>query len=120
MAMNPFKSSFIVGLTSGLVAVMIAPVLIPVLKRGSRPLTKGLIKGGMAFYEKGREFTAHAGEIIEDVMAELQAERYSGGAAESEWEEKEPSMSGGGNNQPNSILTEEGGNRTGPYRTTSA
>jgi len=74
--MNLFKNNFIVGVTSGLVAALIAPVLIPALKRSSRPIAKGVIKGGMALYEKGREATAHAGEMLEDVMAKA-IERHS-------------------------------------------
>ena len=123
MAMNPFKTSFIVGLTSGLVAVVIAPVLIPVLKRGSRPIAKELIKGGMALYEKGREVAAYAGEMVEDFMAEIQseqAERQSGGTAESEWEEKEPSMEKGGNSPLDPTLAEEGKDRVSQNRAASA
>lgn len=97
MAANLFKNNFIVGVTSGLVAAVIAPMLIPAIKRSSRPMAKGLIKGGMLLYEKGREATAHAGEMIEDVMAEIQAEQAEQHAAEAssenEWEE-EASFSG--------------------------
>jgi|GEM_PF-1316302 len=123
MAMNPFKNNFVVGVTSGLVVALIAPVLIPALKRSSRPITKGLIKGGMVLYEKGREVTAHAGEVIEDVMAEIQAEhaeKQSRGNAESEWEEEQSSIGGDEDNQLNIPLAEEDKNRTGQHRTASS
>ena len=120
MAMNPFKNSFFIGVTSGLVAALIAPILIPAIKRSSRPIAKGLIKGGMVLYEKGREVTAHAGEVVEDVMAEIQAEqaeRQSGGSDDSEWEGTEPSRGNGGLHP---TLAEEDKNRTGQHRTTSS
>ena len=123
MAMNPVKKGFVVGVTSGLVAALIAPVLIPALKRRSRPIAKGLIKGGMALYEKGREVTAHAGEVVEDVMAEIQAEQAEnqpGDAADSELEENGPSMESGGKNWLNPRPTEEDKNRTGQHSAASA
>ena len=121
--MNPFKNNFVVGVTSGLVAALIAPILIPALKRRSRPIAKGLIKGGMALYEKGREVTAHAGEMVEDVMAEIQAEQaenQSGESAESEWGEKEPPMRNGENARLHPALAEEDKNRSSPHRNASS
>lgn len=108
---NLFKNNFIVGLTSGLVAAVIAPVLIPALKRSSRPMAKGLIKGGMLLYEKGREVTAHAGEVVEDVMAEIhaeQAEKQPGAAHEDHWEE-EIRTSGSNDEQLRSVKSEGSG-----------
>jgi len=74
--MSIFKNNFVVGITAGLVAAVIAPVLIPAIKRGSRPLAKSLIKGGIMLYAKGREAVAGAGEMVEDVVAEVYAESY--------------------------------------------
>lgn len=74
--MSIFKNNLIVGIASGLVAAVIAPVLIPALKKSGRPLAKSLIKGGVMLYDKGREAVAGAGEVIEDVIAEVQAETY--------------------------------------------
>jgi uncharacterized cupredoxin-like copper-binding protein len=91
MALNLFKNNFVIGVTSGIVAAIVAPLLVPALKRGSRPLAKGVIKGGMVLYEKGREAAAHAGEMIEDVMAEIQAEQTEktmGAEGENRWEEE--------------------------------
>ena len=74
--MSIFKNNLIVGIASGLVAAVIAPALIPALKKSGRPLAKSLIKGGVMLYDKGREAVAGAGEVIEDVIAEVQAETY--------------------------------------------
>jgi len=116
MAMNLFKNNFIVGVTAGLVAALIAPVLIPALKRSGRPIAKGLIKGGAALYEKGREATAYAGEMLEDVMAEIQseqAEKPSESNAGSEWDETEQaSMGSNGNGQLHPLPIEEDKNKT--------
>jgi hypothetical protein len=72
--MSIFKNNFVVGITAALAATIIAPVLVPAIKKGSRPVAKSLIRGGIALYEKGRETVASAGEAMEDLVAEAQAE----------------------------------------------
>lgn len=72
--MGVLKNNFIVGLAAGLTATLIAPVLIPAIKKGSRPMAKTLVKGGVLVYQKGREMVAHSGEAIEDILAEVHAE----------------------------------------------
>jgi hypothetical protein len=72
--MSIFKNNFVVGITAALAATMIAPVLVPAIKRGGRPLAKTLVRGGIILYEKGREAVASAGEMMEDVVAEVRAE----------------------------------------------
>jgi hypothetical protein len=72
--MSLLKNNFVVGLAAGLAATVIAPVLMPALKRSSRPMVKGLIKGGVFLYQKGREAVATSGEMMEDVLAEIQSE----------------------------------------------
>lgn len=79
--MSLFKNNFVVGITAALAATVIAPVLIPAIKRGSRPLAKSLIKGGIMLYEKSREAVASAGETMEDVVAEIRAEELDKHAA---------------------------------------
>jgi len=79
--MSLFKNNFVVGLTAGLTATVIAPLLLPALKRGSRPMAKGLIKGGMLLYQKGREAVATSGEMMEDMLAEIQSEEMEKRAA---------------------------------------
>ncbi|HEV7619851.1 MAG TPA: DUF5132 domain-containing protein [Burkholderiaceae bacterium] len=68
------KNNFVVGITAGLAATVLAPILIPAIKKSARPLAKSLVKGGFMLYEKGREAVAEAGEMMEDVIAETQAE----------------------------------------------
>lgn len=79
--MSMFKNNIVVGFTAALAATILAPVLIPAIKRGSRPLAKSLVKGGILLYEKGREAVASAGEMVEDVVAEVRAEAQEKDAA---------------------------------------
>lgn len=80
MALNPFKNNVFVSFAAGLLGAALAPALIPAIKRGSRPVAKGVVKSGMFLYEKGREAAAHTGEMVEDVMAEIHAERAEASA----------------------------------------
>lgn len=68
------KNNFVVGITAGLAATVLAPILIPAIRKSARPLAKSLVKGGFMLYEKGREAVAEAEEMMEDVIAETQAE----------------------------------------------
>lgn len=89
--MNLLKSNFVVGLAAGLVASLLAPMLIPVVRSGVRPLAKSLVRGGMVLYEKSREAVASAGEMLDDVIAEVQAEktaRQGGVVAENAGEDR--------------------------------
>jgi len=72
--MDIFKSNIVVGLTAALAATVLAPVLIPVIATASRPLAKSLIKGGVMLYERGREAVSGAGEVMEDLIAEVRSE----------------------------------------------
>lgn len=72
--MSVFKNNFVVGVTAAMAATILAPVLIPAIKKSGRPLAKSLVKGGILLYEKGRETVASAGEMMEDVVAEVRAE----------------------------------------------
>jgi hypothetical protein len=83
--MRIFKNNFVVGIAAGLAAAVIAPLLIPAVKKGARPLAKSLVKGGVMLYEKSREAVAEAGEMMEDVVAEVRAEaveRHAAAAAD--------------------------------------
>ena len=82
--MSIFKNNFVVGVTAALAATVIAPMLIPAIKRSGRPLAKSLVKGGIVLYEKGREAVAGAGEMMEDVVAEVRAEATAKQAATAE------------------------------------
>ena len=52
-----------------------APVLLPALAAGARPLAKTLIKGYLVVAETVQEAVAEPGEQLSDLVAEAQAER---------------------------------------------
>lgn len=69
-----FKRSVVTGIAVGVGAALLAPVLLPAVARLARPLMKAAIRSGIIFYEKGRETVAELGEVVEDIVAEAQAE----------------------------------------------
>jgi hypothetical protein len=62
------------GLIIGAAAVLVGPVVIPMVAAAMRPLAKAAIKGGLMAYEKGKVLVAEAQEDFEDLMAEAKAE----------------------------------------------
>jgi len=62
------------GLVLGVGALLLAPVLAPVMTGVLRPLAKSAIKNGIIAYERGRGLVAEIGETFEDVIAEARAE----------------------------------------------
>ena len=70
------------GLALGITAMVLAPIILPVVTRAARPLAHAALKTGMIFYERGREAVAEAQEVLEDVIAEVRAELTQGGAQE--------------------------------------
>ena len=62
------------GLALGITAVVLAPIILPVVTRAARPLAHAAVKTGMIFYERGCEAVAEAQEVLEDVIAEVRAE----------------------------------------------
>ena len=71
---NGFRVS--TGLVIGIGAVILAPVIVPVLAAAAKPLIKAGLKGGILLYEKGQEMIAEAQELFEDLAAEVKAELY--------------------------------------------
>ena len=72
------------GLAIGLGAVLLAPVALATLGGIGKPVARAFIKSGIIVYEKGRETLAEFGEVVEDLVAEAQAElRQTPGAAPS-------------------------------------
>ena len=63
-----------VGITLGLAAVVLTPIVLPVMTRTARPLARAVIKTGLILYERGCEAVAEAQEVIEDALAEVRAE----------------------------------------------
>ena len=68
------KGNIVTTLALGVGAVILAPIVIPVLASVSKPLAKAIIKGGILVYEKGKEAVAEASEVVEDMVAEVKAE----------------------------------------------
>ena len=64
------------GLVIGIGALILAPVVVPVLAVAAKPLMKAGLKGGILLYEKGQEMIAEAQELFEDLAAEVKAELY--------------------------------------------
>lgn len=54
----------------GLGAIVLTPVLIPLLK----PVAKATVKTGVILYEKTKGTLAEAGEVLGDIVAEAKAE----------------------------------------------
>ncbi|MGJ5674704.1 MAG: DUF5132 domain-containing protein [Nostochopsis sp.] len=62
------------GIIAGIGAVILAPVVIPVVAGVGKPIAKSLIKGGLVLYEKSKGVFAELGENWEDMVAEARAE----------------------------------------------
>ena len=62
------------GAVVGIGALLLAPVLIPVVAGVGKPVAKTMIKEGIKLYEKGKETFAEMGEVLEDIVAEAKAE----------------------------------------------
>jgi len=62
------------GLAIGIGALLLAPVVVPVVAAAAKPIIKAGIKGGMLLYAKTREIIAETQEVIEDLAAEAKAE----------------------------------------------
>jgi phosphohistidine swiveling domain-containing protein len=59
---------------TGIAAIVLLPVLVPVAAGVGKPLAKATIKGGILLYEKGKGVIAEVGETLEDIVAEAKAE----------------------------------------------
>ena len=69
-----FKGSIGTGLAIGIGAAVLGPIVLPILAGAAKPITKAVIKGGLALFEKGKETAAELGEVLEDIVAEARAE----------------------------------------------
>jgi len=56
------------------VGVIAAPVVIPLIWSGIRPLFKAVVKGGFMVYERGREIVEEAIEGTTDFVEEAKSE----------------------------------------------
>ena len=69
-----FGSSLVSSVLLGVGVVLVAPMVVPALAVGMRPLAKAVIKGGMMVYDKEAEVFAEAGEQLSDLVAEVRSE----------------------------------------------
>jgi hypothetical protein len=106
--MSILKNNFVVGITAGLVATIIAPLIVSAARKAGRPLAKSLIKGGIIVYERGREAVAGGGEVMEDMMAEVRAEMMEKNFAHA-------SAGSAGMHQQHDEASSYGGNGSGQY-----
>jgi hypothetical protein len=61
-------------------AVLLVPIVIPVVASVVKPLAKAVIKGGMLAYENAKIAVAETKETIEDIAAEARSEIAAGQA----------------------------------------
>ena len=69
-----FGSSWVPTVLVGVGAALVAPVVVPALAAGMRPLAKAVLKGSIMVYDKGAEVLAEAGEQLSDLVAEVRSE----------------------------------------------
>src|SRR5437667_12889211 len=76
-----FGSSWVSNVLVGIGIVLVAPIVVPALAAGMRPLAKAALQGGMMVYGTGAEMFAEAGEQLSDLVAEVRSERDATPAA---------------------------------------
>lgn len=62
------------GIAAGVGAIVLSPILIPAVAKATKPVAKALIKGGIIAYKKSKSAIAETGEVLEDLVAEVNAE----------------------------------------------
>ncbi len=67
---NDVVKNMVVGLGISIVVPIAVNLLAPVI----RPLARSTLKAGILAYEKGRETVAEIGEVLDDLVAEVQEE----------------------------------------------
>lgn len=71
---DSMTESFLPSALIGVGAVLLAPVLVPAVASGLRPVVKSLVKGGIIVTDKVNAVVAEAGEQLDDLIAEVRAE----------------------------------------------
>ncbi len=78
MALPDGQGRFLlVGVALGIGAATIGRDLFVPLRRLARPMAKAALRSGFSAVERGRLFAARAAEQLEDLAAEVEAERQS-------------------------------------------
>ncbi len=68
------KNEAVKRMAIGLSVSILLPVVVSLLAPVVRPLARSTLKAGIIAYEKGRETVAEIGEVIDDLVAEVQEE----------------------------------------------
>jgi hypothetical protein len=68
------NSNLFTGFVLGVAATLVAREVLKKLPENGTPLTRGLARGAVTLGEKFQEAAAELGEVVEDTVAELQAE----------------------------------------------
>ena len=74
------EAELVPGIVLGAAAMLLGKVF-PQLNEGVRPLMKAAVGAGLAVADKTRTLLAEAGEQMQDVVAEVRAERWQGTGA---------------------------------------
>ena len=77
-----FGESLLSNVLVGTAVLVIAPIVVPAVAAGLRPVAKTIIRGGVYVYETAGEILAETGEQIGDLMAEARAEMMTSAAGE--------------------------------------
>ncbi len=62
----------------GAAAVLLAPVVLPIVGAVLKPVAKSVIKGGILAFESAKVALAETQETVEDIVAEAKAEIAEG------------------------------------------
>jgi hypothetical protein len=81
MAFDWLKSDLTKGVALGIAAAVVTPIVLPAAVAAARPLARAALRNGLLLYEKGRETVAEAGEMLDDLLAEVRAELSQQAAA---------------------------------------
>lgn len=76
--------SWTTNLLIGTAAVIVAPIVVPAVLAGIRPVAKATIKGGVFLYDKAGEMATEVGEQMSDLVAEVRSELAASAAARSD------------------------------------
>jgi hypothetical protein len=74
--------SLMSNLLIGAAAIALAPIVVPAVLAGMRPVAKTLVKGGVMVYDKTREMVAEVGEQMGDIVAEARSELTASAASQ--------------------------------------
>jgi len=78
------SESFLPNALIGVGVVLLAPVLVPAVAIGLRPVVKSLVKGGIVVTDKVNSMVAEAGEQLDDLIAEVRSEMAAASPAQGE------------------------------------